>query len=99
MRVTSQLPALSFLLEGGGEETGGEKSMRYLKVTLPSVFTPRYKPLPPSVDGICNLILTLDYAIHNYGNGCVCVCVCARACVRACMPCSHAMPKRFSLLT
>ena len=71
--------------------------MRYLKVTLPSVFTPRYKPLPPSVDGICNLILTLDYAIHNYGNGCVCVCVCVRvrACVRAClahMQCQRGSP-------
>ena len=97
MRVTSQLPALSFLLESGGEETGREKSMRYLKVTLPSVFTPRYKPLPPSVDGICDLILTLDYATHNYGNGwvCVCVCVCVCMCVRVClanMQCQRGSP-------
>ena len=73
------MSALSFLLEGGGEETGGEKSTRYLKVTLPSVLTPWYNPLPLRVDGICDLILTLDYGKGDgvphitMVMGCVCV--------------------------
>lgn len=55
--------------------------MRYLKVTLPSVFTPWYNPLALSADGICDLILTLDYGKGDgvphitMVMGCVCVCV------------------------